>query len=607
METTLKEIKLGTVNGLIRDEFTLSTGHVQENYEVVLENSSGCILDLRTDVSFDSNTNTSKKDCLRSWVSNNNITHSATNELLGFLNEWLPNEGFYKDARTLLKTPRNINIENKCNGQFFHFGIKIYITESLKDGLLIFNQTVPELKSIPNLISLKIGIDGLPISKSSNLQFWPILFSIDQAVVKKVHVASLFYGSSKPSDLEDYLSAFVTEMIDLENDGIIYNNKSYTVRIRCICADAPARSFLKRIKNHNAYYGCERCYRKGKWEKRVIYPIKSQVFPLHTNDTFRNQIHSKHHEGTSPFSKLTLGMITHIPLDYMHLCCLGIMKKLLISWSEVRPYKLSNQQLKIISERLVTFRFNIPKEFARKSRSLKDLRHWKATEFRLFLLYVGPAALVSCLEPKRFRHFMLFHCAMYILVSNCSSSWISFAENLLNNFVMDFPKLYHKDFLSYNLHSVQHLPSDVRCQGPVDNFSCFEFENYMQKLKRMLRKNCNHLAQVVKRIYESNEVVNLNSNPNRRFNSISTGDCFLTKFDKVCVVSSVCDEKCNVFYYTHLDGVPDYPFDSTKMSIFKVKNLSNNCNEIEKNILVKKCVLLAFKSDEICIPLCNFT
>jgi hypothetical protein len=108
------------------------------------------------------------------------------------------------------------------------------------------------------LISLKIGIDGLPISKSSNLQFWPILGKVDQSLTNNVFVISLFYGASKPQCLESFLQPFVEEMEDLESNGILFNGIIYTIRISRIIADAPARSFIKGVKSHNAYFGCER-------------------------------------------------------------------------------------------------------------------------------------------------------------------------------------------------------------------------------------------------------------------------------------------------------------------------------------------------------------
>lgn len=109
------------------------------------------------------------------------------------------------------------------------------------------------------------GIDGLPLSKSSTLQFWPILGRVDQCYNYGVFLIGLYCGYSKPIDANQFLKQFIDEMNILQERGIIFKSVVYNIRIRCIVADAPARSFIKYVKGHNAYYGCERCFRNGKW------------------------------------------------------------------------------------------------------------------------------------------------------------------------------------------------------------------------------------------------------------------------------------------------------------------------------------------------------
>ncbi|ODM88991.1 hypothetical protein Ocin01_17691, partial [Orchesella cincta] len=58
------------------------------------------------------------------------------------------------------------------------------------------------------------------------------------------------------------------------------------------------------------------------------------------------------------------------------------------------------------------------------------------------------------------------------------------------------------EMLTYNMHSLQHIHLDCKIHGSVDNFSAFEFESYMQVLKRLVRSNRLHLSQVVKRVQE---------------------------------------------------------------------------------------------------------
>ena len=57
------------------------------------------------------------------------------------------------------------------------------------------------------------------------------------------------------------------------------------------------------------------------------------------------------------------------------------------------------------------------------------------------------------------------------------------AMRLLIHFVENSKVLYGDSFVSYNVHSLIHLADDCLELGPVDLFSCFEFENHLQQLK----------------------------------------------------------------------------------------------------------------------------
>lgn len=104
-------------------------------------------------------------DKLRYWVVHHRITHSALNDLLkilifgGFV--FLP-----KDSRTLMKTPAKVEIVAVTNGKLWYYGIKKCLEKVLTKI------------SCDSSITLDFSFDGLPIFNSSNMQFWPMLFSI---------------------------------------------------------------------------------------------------------------------------------------------------------------------------------------------------------------------------------------------------------------------------------------------------------------------------------------------------------------------------------------------------------------------------------------------
>ena len=53
---------------------------------------------------------------------------------------------------------------------------------------------------------------------------------------------------------------------------------------------------------------------------------------LRTDISFDETRDEEHHLGPSPLRELQIGMVSQIPLDYMHLVCLGVMRKLLMLW-----------------------------------------------------------------------------------------------------------------------------------------------------------------------------------------------------------------------------------------------------------------------------------
>lgn len=88
------------------------------------------------------------------------------------------------------------------------------------------------------------------------------------------------------------------------------------------------------------------------------------------------------------------GAVSNVPIDYMHLVLLGIIKKLILLWL-AGPAKviLSASKIDSISIKLIELQISQPSEFARRTRSLKDIKFRKATEFRSFLLYTGTIVL----------------------------------------------------------------------------------------------------------------------------------------------------------------------------------------------------------------------
>ncbi|XP_067299354.1 uncharacterized protein [Pseudorasbora parva] len=474
------------------DTFMDCVSHIDETEAI---NMASDLYDSESDTESGSETDqTSLEDDLATWATEHKITHVALNSLLNILRQHSLN--LPKDSRTLLGTVRlNPEIQEKAGGQYYHFGVLNSITE-------VLHQNVNILTKIHTL-ELQVNIDGLPLFKSSATQFWPILGTLQNIRQEEPVTIGLFCGTCKPTSLSEYLEDFISEVNELEK-GFEFEGVRLSLQLSSMVCDAPARAFLKKVKGHTGYHGCEKCTQDGVYlENRMTFPRNDM--PLRNNESFRNKTDSDHHHGMSPLEETSLDMVSGFPLDYMHLVCLGIMRRLLHLWLKMGPLtcRLSGFQINTLTERLVNAQSNVPMEFARKPRALREIDRWKATEFRQFLLYTGPVMMKDLLSTEVYKNFLLLFVGISILSNNSLiEDYCDYANDILVLFVTHFGQLYGPQFLSYNAHSLIHLADDVKKHGILDNFSAFKYENHLNKLKRLLRKPTCPLSQIIKRFSE---------------------------------------------------------------------------------------------------------
>lgn len=104
-------------------------------------------------------------DKLRSWIFEYHVKRNAVSSLLKILIS-IGITSLPKDSRSLMKTPRMIQIDNIAGGQYWHSDL----TSSLKR---IFGKLKSDLS-----IKININMDGLQLYKGSPITFWPILANI---------------------------------------------------------------------------------------------------------------------------------------------------------------------------------------------------------------------------------------------------------------------------------------------------------------------------------------------------------------------------------------------------------------------------------------------
>ncbi|KAJ8030239.1 hypothetical protein HOLleu_26594 [Holothuria leucospilota] len=356
-----------------------------------------------------------------------------------------------------------------------------------------------------SFIDLILNVDGVPLFKSSGSTLWPVLGAIANISPPHVFPIALTYGHSKPENL-DFLSDTISELSDLLENGIHIDDNNVTVTLKGIICDAPARAFIKLSKQYSGYYGCDKCSQKGEWVGRMTYPIAKE-FEKRTDGSFRDKANEEHHHGTSPFCDLPIDMVKCFPVDYMHQACLGVMRKLLLIWirgkGRLLDVRMSAAHVARVSEKLVAMKCSVPSEFQRKPRSLTEIDRWKATELRQCLLYTGKLCFEGILRKDLYDHFMALSVATCILACpSHASKYSEYASELMIYFNEQGRVLYGPEFLVYNVHSMVHLADEAAEFGNLDACSAFAFENYLQRLKRLVRSGKQPLIQIASRLSE---------------------------------------------------------------------------------------------------------
>ena len=130
-----------------------------------------------------------------------------------------------------------------------------------------------------------------------------------------------------------------------------------------------------------------------------------------------------------------------------------------------------------------------PHEFSRSPRSIaKHRKHWKASEYRNWLLYYSLRILcISKMPPLHTHHFSLLVCAIHILLKPelCEAEILA-AELMLKDFYEMLPNLYGINSCTLNAHSLTHLSKFVRLWGPLWMHSLFGYENLNSHLTSMI-------------------------------------------------------------------------------------------------------------------------
>lgn len=132
---------------------------------------------------------------------------------------------------------------------------------------------------------------------------------------------------------------------------------------------------------------------------------------------------------------------------------------------------------------------------------------------------------------------------MRILLSDEQHQSIPCVSEMMKFFITNSKQVYGKDFISYNVHSLEHICDDYSRYGNLNRISAFPFESFLgTHIKGAVRSGYKPLNQVAEHIISS---VNINFCSEPKEATISLKNKFISNEGKACF-------KCISFSFTSL-------------------------------------------------------
>jgi len=207
----------------------------------------------------------------------------------------------------------------------------------------------------------------------------------------------------------------------------------------------------------------------------------------------------------------------------------------------------------------------------------------------------------------------------------------AYANSLLFWFVSNYGKIYGDEYLSHNVHNLLHLANDVLTFGCLDNFSCFKFENHMQKIKKKLHKSGKPLQEISNRIleesqlpiqpycmehypitvYKSNNTISYVQFQNFKIAMNKKDDCALLDNEFVIFIFDLFEDNNILFIrakrFLNPTSFFTVPCDSKKLGIFVISNATiYDIITVPITRISKKCLKIKYRNEAysyITIPL----
>ncbi|XP_071855315.1 uncharacterized protein [Apostichopus japonicus] len=466
------------------------------------------------------------------------LTKVAVRDLLQLINIHLPvsclPETFYLFSKNFDERTEEVEFHTYCKACLNYLGMdsilsctvcgknNIMKSDLVKDGFYFINLPLStqlrDIMETPSLtqhflnkeqIEVIWNCDGMPAFQSGKGSVWPIqclVKALPPNIRKKyILISGLWFGTSKPQ-FSTFLKPFVDEFHNLAEDGVRFTDATTGVEhntkvFATLCAcDSVARCQLQGITQFNGHFGCSWCIHEGevvpKGRGHVMtypydFPPPEQRSQRGMEDQAIRLGSGMPREGVKEISPLLVlprfDIVRGFPVDYMHAVCEGVGQHLLNLWFDRTHHNeewFIGDSLSTVDERIENI--SPPNDVTRLPRSPSERAHWKASEFRSWILFYSLPVLKGVLPSAYLAHMLLLvHAIWMLLQDSVKEHEISLCEIILVKFVLQMKELYGAHNMSYNVHLLLHLADTVRNCAPLWSNSCFPFEGYNRKIKSL--------------------------------------------------------------------------------------------------------------------------
>ena len=509
-----------------------------------------------------------------------------------------------------------------CNNTLDTYQLNNYVSFNLEDQLKVVSK-VCQLEEASDLtLRLIITCDGIPLSKSSEVELYPLIVYIDNFQNLNLRSKCYIIGSiamirkkvSKiPLNPTLLLRTFLRDFEAINAKGGIETAWSPHTKLEVISflADTPCRAKFLNVLQHNGTYPCHRCY--VKLQDKLVPVHKSNEIRLKTMEEVNQLIdelenlrvvtprtlHTFGIKGKSLLARFNFDYIKQSPLEIMHCLFLGVAKNFLEMYLFESKNSLKEPQRNQVDQRIKLLK--PPSNSKRSIRQLNEFKHFKSAEFELIFFYYGYFMFKGILSDEKFNFLMFLAATTFKLWSrNATTAQIDQVPDEIDHFMDVFRrKNDERDLIRFNLHWMLHLYEDRKTFGPLSKMNAYSYEDRLQHFKYAFLSRNRRLESLVKKI-KAERMIPVEAKDLEEVSFIvSCGN--VSNELKTCIQSYMRLNDLEMRQIRYFEGFSKGFLKVTRFEYLKRKNNCDSFVECKNMKFYNVRVIFLYKSNEFCL------